>query len=124
VIQEVLRKWFGLEPVRCEVCEVLRTQLDESNRERKELLTRVLNPTQSEPLPIKEEEPQPIRPQVIPWKVRQQMLESEDRKKAQLMRDKKKEIDELEKELGIDQDKEPLVVRLPNTETEDASQIR
>jgi len=106
------------------VCEVLRTQLDESNRERKELLTRVLNPTQSEPLPIKEEEPQPIRPQVIPWKVRQQMLESEDRKKAQLMRDKKKEIDELEKELGIDQDKEPLVVRLPNTETEDASQIR
>ena len=121
MLGEILRKWFGLEPVRCEVCEVLRTQLDESNRERKELLTRVLNPTQSEPLSVKEEEPQPIRPQVIPWKVRQQMLESEDRKQAQLMRDKKKEIEELEKELGIDHSKEPLVVRLPDRETEESN---
>ena len=119
MISEILRKWFGLEPIRCDVCEVLRLQLDESNRERKELLTKLLNPTQSEPLSVKEEEPQPIRPQVIPWKVRQQMLESEDRKQAQLMRDKKKEIEELEKELGIDHSKEPLVVRLPDREKEE-----
>jgi|SRR6188768_1621190 len=119
MLGEILRKWFGLEPIRCDVCEVLRLQLDESNRERKELLTKLLNPTQSEPLSVKEEEPQPIRPQVIPWKVRQQMLESEDRKQAQLMRDKKREIEELEKELGIDHNKEPLVVRLPDREKEE-----
>ena len=86
--------------------------LDESNRERKELLHKLLSKEQPEPLIEKSEAPQPIMPQFVPWRVRQQMLEAEDRKKAQLMRDKEVEmssskesvsesIQKLEEELGV-----------------------
>jgi hypothetical protein len=94
-------KWFGLESMPCLVCEVLRDQLDKSEKERKELLQRVLTPPSPEPSPEVKEEYKAITPQFIPWRVKQQMLEAEDRKKAQLMRDKAKEIEELEKELEI-----------------------
>lgn len=101
MIAQLLYKWFGLTPERCETCEVLRLQLDESNRERKELLTRLLEKDKVEPSIQSDEEFKPIQPQFTPWRVRQQMLEAEDRKQAQLMAAKKKEIADLEKELGI-----------------------
>lgn len=94
-------KWFGIEPIPCATCEVLRERLDESNRERKELLHRLLDKANPEPVVPEKEELEPIKPQFIPWRVRQQMLEAEDRKKAQLMKDKTAEIEKLEKELGV-----------------------
>lgn len=111
MITQLLYKWFGLVDLPCETCEVLRAQLDESNRERKELLHRLLDSNKSEPLPEKVEELQPIRPVNIPWRVRQAMLEAEDRKQAQLLKAKKVEmsqsnqsndINKLEAELGIE----------------------
>jgi len=113
VIKELFYKWFGLEPPTCLTCEVLRSQLDESNIERRELLTRLLERDKPEPVSsAKTDELQPIRPQFTPWRVRQQMLEAEDRKQAQLLREKQKEmsesrkpnIEELEKELEIPQE--------------------
>jgi len=104
VIKELLYKWFGIEPVPCATCEVLREQLDESNRERRELLTRLLDKANPEPSPIEKEEYKPIQPQFMPWRVRQQMLEAEDRKQAELMRAKREEIGKLEKELGVASD--------------------
>jgi len=94
-------KWFNLEPYHCETCEVLRSMLDESNRERKELLHKLIDKDKIEPLPPVAEEYKPLTPQFVPWRVRQQMLEAEDRKKAVLMKEKAKEIEELEKELDI-----------------------
>ena len=94
-------KWFELDPRTCETCEILREQLDKSEAERSELLTRLLDKDKIEPPPTTVEEMKPITPQFTPWRVKQQMLEAEDRKKAQLMRDKAKEIEELEKELGV-----------------------
>lgn len=94
-------KWFGIEPIPCATCEVLREQLANSERERRELLTKLLDKGNPEPLPSAQEEYKPVQPQFMPWRVKQQMLEAEDRKKAQLMRDKEKEIAELEKELGV-----------------------
>jgi len=99
----IFEKWFNLDPIRCETCEVLRTQLDESNRERKELLQRILDKDKIEPPPTEKEEMKPITPQFTPWRVRQQMLEVEDAKKAALMRERAKEIESLEKELGVSQ---------------------
>lgn len=102
MLSELMRKWFGLSPVSCETCEILRDQLDESNRERKELLRRLLDRDKPEPLPVQtEEKPIPITPAFVPWRVKQQMLEAEDREKAKLMRNRTKEIEELEKELGV-----------------------
>jgi hypothetical protein len=102
MIKELMYKWFGLEELPCNTCEVLRAQLDESNRERRELLNRLLEPSKSEPLPpVKEEELRSIQPAFIPWRVKQQILEQEDRKSAELMKQKVKEIAELEHELGV-----------------------
>lgn len=100
MIRALMYKWFGLEELPCNTCEVLRAQLDESNRERRELLNRLLEPSKPEP-PQTIEEMKPIQPQHIPWRVRQQMLESEDRKAAELLKKRANEIGELEKELGV-----------------------
>jgi hypothetical protein len=101
MLKALLYKWFGLEELPCDTCEVLRAQLDESNRERRELLNRLLEPSRPEPVAEKEQELIPIQPSFVPWRVRQQMLEQEDRIKAKLMKDKAKEIAALEKELGV-----------------------
>lgn len=101
MIKELMYKWFGLSPMPCDTCEVLRSQLDESNRERRELLSRLLDRDKVEPSLIEKEEPKAIQPQFTPWRVRQQMLEAEDRQKAKLMKERTEEIEKLEKELGV-----------------------
>ena len=98
MIKELVYKWFGLVEKPCETCEVLRQMLANSERERRELLARLLNPPQAEPVVVEKEEPVPITPQFVPWRVRQQMFEAEDRKRAELI---KQRNEELEKELGI-----------------------
>lgn len=104
MIKQLLYKWFGLEDMPCNTCEVLRAQLDESNRERRALLNRLLEPPKSEPPLEKEEELVPIKPQFVPWRMRQQMLEAEDRQKARLTKEKAAELAELERELGVARD--------------------
>ena len=101
MISELLRKWFNLEPVHCEVCEVLREQLAMSERERRELLARVLAPPAIEKKDEQVEELKPITPAFTPWRVRQAHLEAEDREAARLKHEKAKEIENLEKELGV-----------------------
>ena len=101
MLKELMYKLFGLEALPCNTCEVLRAQLDESNRERRELLSRILEPSKP-PAPVEEkEEYKPIQPQYTPWRVRQQMLEAEDKKKAQLLREVEQRNEKLEQELGI-----------------------
>ena len=103
MMKELFYKWFGLTPLPCSSCEFLRLQLMGSERERRELLNRLLDQGKPEPsTPVmKEEEMRPFTPQFVPWRVKQQMLEAEDRKTAQLLRGKAEEIAELEKELGV-----------------------
>ena len=101
MITELLRKWFGLPVPICQTCEILRDRLDESDRERKELLHKLLEKDKPEPLPLTTEAPVPVTPQYIPWRVRQQYLEREDREAARIMRARTNEINALEKELGI-----------------------
>jgi len=102
MIRELFEKWFGLDPRHCETCEILRELLAKSDTERKELLHRLLDKDKAEPLvPPSTEELKSIQPAFIPWRVKQQMLESEDRRPAELMKQKVKEIAELEHELGV-----------------------
>lgn len=102
MIRQLLEKWFGLDPSHCETCEVLREQLHKSEVERRELLNRFLDKDKVEPPSTEQPEFKPINPQFTPWRVRQQMFEAEDRKQAQLLKDKEKELSGLEKELGIE----------------------
>lgn len=106
MIKELLYKWFGLDNS-CLTCQVLQERLDSSERERKQLLDKVLelsSPKKEVEPEIKKEDLVPIMPQVVPWRVRQHMLEQEDRAKALLLRDKQKEIADLEKETGVKQE--------------------
>lgn len=102
MIKQLLAKWFGLDlDVPCETCEVLREQLQKSDSERSELLHRLLDRDKPEPPLAIPEEFKPVKPQFTPWRVRQQLLEQEDRKQAELLKKKAQEISELENELGI-----------------------
>ena len=105
MISQLFRKWFGIDEPHCESCEILRSQLEKADSERRELLHRLLQPPPSETKEINTENFKPVTPQFIPWRVRQQMLEAEDRERARIMRQKsdemKKSTEELEKELDI-----------------------
>lgn len=93
MLKELFYKWFGLEPLPCATCEVLKESLAIERQFNKVLFDRLLEKGSAEPL-VKEEEKEltPIRPPFVPWRVRQQMLEAEDRKTAQLLAEKKKEM--------------------------------
>jgi uncharacterized Zn finger protein (UPF0148 family) len=84
-----------LEKKVCSSCETLRSLLESEKQEKQQLLNSILEkPKVEEPRTVTQEE---IRPKYIPWRVKQQILEQEDRKKAELL---KKKNEELEAELG------------------------
>jgi hypothetical protein len=103
MLKQLFAKWFGLDLVpACTSCDILRDQLEKSEVERRELLHKLLDRGQPEPAPsVVSEDLHPITPQFVPWRVKQQMLEQEDRRTAQLMKEKQKEISQLEQELGV-----------------------
>lgn len=99
----------------CEACETLKLQLSVANEERRFLLEKLTD----KPDEVKESnhEPQnlkPILPNRVPWAVRRQMLESEDRAAAKALRKNEDElkaksndgkvltINEIERELGVE----------------------
>ena len=88
----------------CKSCETLREQLTIERSINKELVKAVL--PREEIAQQATEAPKPLQTRTIPWRVRQQMLEAEDMKAAQLLKqkakeeiDNKKSTEQLEKEL-------------------------
>lgn len=89
---------------KCESCEILKVELQRVNIEKERLLNRLLekpiDPPVNNPVDI-------TPPRQIPWAVRKQMLQAEDREKARLMReavkpdDSKIDVKDLERELNI-----------------------
>jgi len=73
----------------CTSCETLKVQLEAANYEKRLLLEQVVElsrphvPPSEAHIPVNFEE---IRPKIVPWRVQRQMLEAEDRKKAEIMR--------------------------------------
>jgi hypothetical protein len=88
----------------CQSCETLRQQLEFSNYEKTQLLNKLLKEPEPEPKPA--EAPQITRPRSIPWNVRRQLLEQEDRVKAQRLRDAAKPDSEIAKVSTEDLEKE------------------
>lgn len=88
----------------CDSCEVLSQQLALSNAERQRLLDKLL----TTPETVQQTEQASVKlPISIPWAVRRQMLEREDREQAKLMKSPlapSKSIEALEKELSIGQE--------------------
>lgn len=96
----------------CNSCETMREQISQLNSQNLILLNRLVNPT---PVTVvdKEEKVQPPlkTSQFIPYAVRRQMLEEQDRNEARILREneskldtnskEQKEIEELEKKVGL-----------------------
>jgi hypothetical protein len=102
----------------CQSCETLKKQLEISNYEKDRLLNRLLEKPEVIPDRTIAPELTAVRPKMIPWHLRKQMLEREDREKARALRDAAKpdssnnpqsneinkmkvDVTELEKELKI-----------------------
>lgn len=93
---------FKLDYESCKGCEVLKNQLDIANHDRQllqETLLDLLKPKIHEVTPISVE---PIKPRIMPWRVKQRELEDQARHEAKL---KKEHIDKLERELEINEEK-------------------
>lgn len=86
------------ESTHCQSCDTLRQMLDTANREKERLLDLIIEKNKPEPRYEGSEVLNPIRTAQLPWRARQAMLEAEDRKKAQVLR----EHQELLKNSGID----------------------
>lgn len=101
---------------RCETCEVLKRQMDHLRFENQRLTQTIIQiaaPAPVEPLG-KPVEYKPIQTATVPWRVKQQMLEAEDREANRLRKEKEKErevnkmtTEELEAELGITPEPNP-----------------
>lgn len=89
----------------CASCETLKLQLEIANYEKQQLLNRLLAPPVTEERPVAPEPTTVLRPRNVPWAVRRQMLEREDRIKAATLRNAAKPdsvaTEELEKELNV-----------------------
>lgn len=99
----------------CASCEVLKLENARLVRLNNELLHKLLNPTTS--IENEVEEPKELKPvyhtRFGSWRVKQQLLQDNDRKNAQILKERQKEIDalkaetktlnveEIERELGV-----------------------
>lgn len=102
----------------CKSCETLKQQLEIANYEKSELLKKILKTPEAEPERVTAPELVAPRPRMVDWRARRQMLESEDREKAKLLRKAPKpasekltvnqiletSVEDLEKELGVTRD--------------------
>ena len=92
----------------CESCETLKIELSKERREKDMLLQHVLHP-KIEEAPRIEGAPEPIRPKHIPWRVKQQELEAEDRQQKQrIMQEFQARVAPIEKVMGVADGKETV----------------
>lgn len=92
----------------CASCETLKQQLQQANYEKQLLLNRILSPNNPEPVEIEQEPIELKQSKYVPWSVMRQTLEENDRAKAieiakqKAEREKlQKEIEQIEKEVGV-----------------------
>lgn len=106
-LREWIREWLTIDREVCRTCEVLKEQLAierQFNKVMFEKLTKEETRVEYQPL----QERVPIIPKHIPWAVQRQMLEAEDRRKAQVLRQNTENlkqrdstVEELEERIGI-----------------------
>lgn len=107
-----IREEFRREPI-CVSCESLKQQVEILQHNNNQLLSALTNKPVGEPR-VNTDNLQPLRPYRIPWKQQRQMLEAEDRHRAELLKKKHEEmnplpiktvasttLEELEKEVGV-----------------------
>jgi len=86
----------------CQSCDVLKVELSAERREKQMLLQHVLYPKTEESVRV-EGNPEPIRPKHVPWRVKQQELEAQDKiQAARIMQEFKNRVAPAEKIMGVE----------------------
>lgn len=94
----------------CQSCEVLKHQIEMLNYTQRELIKTLAEFNRPEPIVThNQQEFEPVRPKTIPWQVKRQLLEEEDRARAKVIADNRKmqqeakdnSVEKLEVELGV-----------------------
>lgn len=80
----IMEKLFNLPIQSCSSCETLKMMLERQLDINRELTNSIIKPQVIESKPM--EDMKPISPNYTPWRVRQQMLQNEDRAKAAILR--------------------------------------
>ena len=75
----------------CKSCELLQRALEAETLEKRQLLQKFVYTEVSAP-PITVNTPEPMLPKIVPWHIKRQMLEAEDREKAAAMRRHQEEV--------------------------------
>lgn len=104
-----LKREYKTKP--CETCDTLRVQVEQLRLDNSKLMDRLLEKPVSEVVMRVPDNLTPIKPRHIPWALRRQMMESEDRKAAQLKRD-------VPKPLNVEQIKTPSTTTTEELEEE------
>lgn len=78
----------------CQSCEALKLEMARLHDQNNELISSLTKPINQQEAKVDTSELKPISPRSMPWGVRRQMLEAEDRAKAKIMRDQQKERQE------------------------------
>lgn len=92
---------FGKDYESCKSCETLKQQLHIANLEKEQLLNQLLDITKPRVYEsVSPKEVDPIKPKVVPWHIRQRLLENASRERADAERRMKEANEELEKELN------------------------
>src|SRR5215213_9443142 len=81
----------------CQSCETLKSQLASANHREEQLLDRILeltNPEKPEPKQV-EIAKESLKPRYTPFAVRRQMLEEEDRARAKVIAENKRQTQEI-----------------------------
>lgn len=95
----------------CQSCETLKHQLEVMSYTQRELVKTITEISKPE-VPVSNEvrDYEPIKPRTVPWQVKRQLLEEEDRVKARIISENEKlnkklqeeaSINKLESELGV-----------------------
>lgn len=84
----------------CNSCETLRNQLADSNAERIRLFELIIKKETPDNQSVPYTEPlKPTTSRFTPWSTRKQILETEDKEKARILRQHSASVEDLEKEV-------------------------
>lgn len=89
----------------CKNCDTLKELLEVEKFEKRELLKQLLKEPEITPEVRYEATKKELMPKTIPWRVKRELLEQEDRVRAQVLKrsqgEQKQSIENLESELGV-----------------------
>lgn len=93
----------------CQNCEYLKTQIEIERQFNKVLFDKLTNKPSDIPVPVENKEL--IKPKFVPWRVKRQILEQEDARAAQVLKQREAELNRVQSD-SLASENDPDVIAL------------